>query len=195
MSLPEKIWVKISSEQAESISLTPVVRQEMPLRDVVGLMLNVTGKDPERVAHLLGVGQLVSGASRFRWEPLTTENGDVALLLQSFPNPDPARPFSPGQCISLVLHGAGLQIPLTRETAARRKLLRHKSFWDVLLSLLTAPSYSHYSYKDQADVYTAPLAPDGSARLQDGSRYLAQPYLARQIRATVLERVELLTRR
>ena len=50
-----------------SISITPVVVREMPLRELVEYMLGVTGKDEARIRELLLRGTLVSGASRFRW--------------------------------------------------------------------------------------------------------------------------------
>jgi len=67
MPLPEKIRVKLSSEAAESIALTPVVVQEMALRELIEHVLGVTGKDEARIRDLLLRGTLVSGASRFRW--------------------------------------------------------------------------------------------------------------------------------
>ena len=67
MALPPTVRVKLSSEAAESISLTPVVVQEMPVRELVEHMLGVTGKDEARIREMLLRGTLVSGASRFRW--------------------------------------------------------------------------------------------------------------------------------
>ena len=67
MALPRRVRVKLSSEAAESISITPVVVQEMPVRELVEHMLGVTGKDEARIRELLLRGTLVSGASRFRW--------------------------------------------------------------------------------------------------------------------------------
>ena len=67
MALPPTVRVKLSSEAAESISLTPVVVQEMAIRELVEHMLGVTGKDVPRIREILLRGTLVSGASRFRW--------------------------------------------------------------------------------------------------------------------------------
>ena len=67
MALPPTVRVKLSSEAAESISITPVVVQEMPVGELVEYMLGVTGKDEARIRELLLRGSLVSGASRFRW--------------------------------------------------------------------------------------------------------------------------------
>ena len=62
MSLPETVRVKLSSEAADYVSLTPVVVQELPLRELVEHMLGITGKDEARVRDLLLRGTLVSGA-------------------------------------------------------------------------------------------------------------------------------------
>ena len=93
MPLPETIRVKLSSEAADYVSLTPVVVQEIPLRDLVEHMLGVTGKDEARVRDLLLRGTLVSGASRFRWTGWEADIESVRVLLAAFPDPDPARAF------------------------------------------------------------------------------------------------------
>ena len=86
MSLPDTIRVKLSSEAAEYISLTPVVVREMPLRELVEHMIGITGKDEARVRDLLLRGTLVSGASRFRWTGMETDPESVHALLGSFPD-------------------------------------------------------------------------------------------------------------
>ena len=67
MPLPSSIRVKLSSEAAESISITPVVLRDIPIRELIEHMIGITGKDEARVHELLLRGTLVSGASRFRW--------------------------------------------------------------------------------------------------------------------------------
>src|SRR5689334_23873133 len=98
MSLPDRVRVKLSSEAAESISLTPVVVREMPLRELVEYMLGVTGKDADRVCELLRRGTLVSGASRFRWAGWDAEREAVVALLAGFPDPEPLRPLAAERC-------------------------------------------------------------------------------------------------
>ncbi|HOK47650.1 MAG TPA: hypothetical protein PLK67_17025, partial [Bryobacteraceae bacterium] len=77
MPLPETIRVKVSSESAGYMSLTPVVVRDMPLRELVELMLGFTGKDAARIQELLRRGTLVSEGSRFRWAGWETERGEV----------------------------------------------------------------------------------------------------------------------
>src|SRR6185295_10049209 len=105
MALPDRIRVKLSSEAAEGISITPVVAREMPLRELVEYMLGVTGKDEARVCELLRRGTLVSGASRFRWSGWEADGPAVSELLRTFPDPDPTRPFAPERCVRAILRG------------------------------------------------------------------------------------------
>ena len=105
MPLPDTIRVKLSSEAAEYVSITPVVVQEMPVRDLVEHMLGITGKDEARVRDLLLRGTLVSGASRFRWTGLEAQPESIRTMLASFPDADPSRPLDAAQCMRVVLRG------------------------------------------------------------------------------------------
>src|SRR4051794_11530453 len=99
MALPDTVRVKLSSEVAESISITPVVLQDLPTRELVEHMLGITGKDAPRVHDLLLRGTLVSGASRFRWTGWDAGRADIEQLLATFPDRDPQRPFTPERCV------------------------------------------------------------------------------------------------
>ena len=68
MALPQTVRVKLSSEAAGAITLTPVVAQELAVRDLIEHVLGLAGKDEARIREILLRGTLVSGASRFRWE-------------------------------------------------------------------------------------------------------------------------------
>src|SRR5580704_4481188 len=105
MALPQTIRVKLSSEAAEAISLTPVVVQEMPVRDLIEHMLGITGKDEARIRELLKRGTLVSGASRFRWVGWDADGGDVRDVLLTFPDADPSRRFDASRCLRATLRG------------------------------------------------------------------------------------------
>ena len=94
-ALPETIRVKLSSEAADYVSITPVLVQELPLRELVGHMLGLTGKDEKRIRELLLRGTLVSGASRFRWTGWDADSDGIRHLLAGFPDPEPARLFDP----------------------------------------------------------------------------------------------------
>ncbi|HEY1339869.1 MAG TPA: hypothetical protein VGF59_20290 [Bryobacteraceae bacterium] len=87
MTLPATVRVKLSSEAAEAIALTPVVVQEMPVRELIEHMLGITGKDEARIRELLLRGTLVSGASRFRWAGWEADAEGLRALLATFPDP------------------------------------------------------------------------------------------------------------
>src|SRR5207302_7603968 len=131
MPLPPTVRVKLSSEAAEAISLTPVVVQELAMRDLVEHILGVTGKDEARIGELLLRGALVSGASRFRWQGWEADRDDMRTLLATFPDPEPARPFLAANCVRAVLRGGRQAISLAREAAARKGMFQRTSLWDV----------------------------------------------------------------
>src|SRR4051794_8657599 len=148
MALPPTIRVKLSSEAAGSISLTPVVAQDLPPRDLIEHMLGVTGKDEARIRELLVRGTLVSGASRFRWAGWEPDLADVRQLLDTFPDPDPTCAFLPARCTRVVLRGGRQPVEITREAGSRKGLFQRRAFWDLLMEVIAdaAPEYSGYSY-------------------------------------------------
>jgi len=160
MALPPTIRVKLSSEAAGSISLTPVVAQEMALRDLVEHMLGVTGKDEARIRELLLRGSVVSGASRFRWAGWEADAAGVRELLDTFPDPDPALAFRPTHCTRVTLRGGWQTIEFTREAASRKGMFQRKTYWELLMDVVgaAAPEYEGYSYRERADRYTRELS-------------------------------------
>jgi hypothetical protein len=185
MSLPATIRVKLSSEAAEGISITQVVVQELPLRDLVEHMLGITGKNEARVRELLLRGTLVSGASRFRWTGWEAELDGLRELLASFPGDDPARQFASARCVRAVLRGGRQAIDIPREAAVRKPLLRKASFWDVLMDLAAAAEmqYLHYSYKDRADCFRFDMPLAAAGKLRAASEVVKYSSLREQIRS------------
>ena len=196
MTLPDKIRVKLSSEAAEYVSITPVVVQEMPVRDLVEHMLGITGKDEARVRDLLLRGTLVSGASRFRWTGLEAPPESVRSLLASFPDADPSRPFDASPCTRVVLRGPRQPVGIPREIGKARgvwaRIVRRKTFWDLLMEIASAgiPQYSGYSYRDRADVYQLALGAADVQRLREGARLVPFTALQNQIRVAPVEAAE-----
>ncbi len=179
--------VKISSEEAGAIALTPVVVREMPVRELVELMLGVTGKDAARIKDLLRRGSFVSGASRFRWAGVDL---DVEQLLGDFPDADPSRAFAPNRCTSAVLRKTPAKVEFTKEAATKTRLFQKETFWNLLLATATAPQYLEYSYKEKADVYRARLDIVASKQLCEGAKLLAYSVLAAQVQAVVPDTVD-----
>src|SRR4051812_34610839 len=103
MALPPPVRGQLSFEAAESLFITPVVVQDMPVRELVEYMLGVTGKDEARIRELLLRGSLVSGASRFRWTGWGAVLEDLRELLATFPDPAPSRRFAAANCTHATL--------------------------------------------------------------------------------------------
>lgn len=197
VGLPETVRVKISSETAEYVSLTPVVMRDMAVRELIEMMLGVTGLDADRIARLLRRGSFVSGASRFRWSGLEVSGDEVAALLPGFPASDPGRPFVPSRSSMAVLHGGGARIEMTRETAARKRGLHRQSFWDALMEAAqSAPArYVDYSHKDRGDRYIVALSPGAAARLRESAGLLSYSRLEADVRGVPLDEIEFIVSR
>lgn len=184
MALPQTVRVKLSPENAGYLSIAPVLAREMPLRELVELMLDVAGKSPERVAELLLRGVLVSGATRFRWNGFDVQPHELAELLATFPDPEPDRPFAAAQCLRVVLTGPGARLEISRPAAARKRWLKPLSFWDLLLELAAEapPEYRHYSYKERTDCYRLSLSAAAAERLRRNAGLLRHRPLAERVR-------------
>jgi len=197
MSLPDRIRVKLSSEAAEGISITPVVAREMPLRELVEYMLGVTGKDEARVRELLLRGTLVSGASRFRWSGWEADAESLVELLGTFPDPEPLRPFTPEHCVRVILRGGRQMIEIPREAGLRKPMFRRMTFWDVLLEAAVSGElrYHTYSYKDRADVYHSGLNPAGVDRLRGSANLVTYTSLRDRIQSEAFHTADLYVER
>lgn len=193
MALPERISVKISSEAAGSISITPVVRQELAAAQLVENILRVTGKNAGRVRDVLRQGTVINGASRFRWEPLHVAVEELSAALAGFPDPEPGRAFDPARCVRARLTGGRAPIELGREAVSRRRWLRRRSFWDAVLETAgkVTLTYRDYSYGDRADVYSAELTAEAVELLRESAGLLTYSSLAESVRGFRFTRLEL----
>lgn len=171
MALPETIPVRYTEEEAEYLSVRPVVRQTFRLQELLDMVLSVTGKDPARVRQILRSGTVVFHFYRYWWQGFEADAEELSALLALFPNADPARPFRPEDCTAVLLESGGQpprhSFELARKTGSRKLLFRSRSFWDCLLDLARsqAPSYQGYSYLRRADAYQLALSPEQAAAL------------------------------
>ncbi len=190
--LPETIRVKLSSEEAGAVSITPVVVREMPLGELVGLMLDLTGKDAARIRELLLRGTLVSGASRYRWPGWDAGLENIQELLAGFPDPDPARPFAADRCIRVILRGPGLRVEIAREALLKKRIFRRRSFWDALLEVAAGAElqYAGYLYSEGEDRYRLDIPPPGLMQLRENAGLLCYSSLEAQVRTAALTSVE-----
>ena len=190
--LPPAIRVRISSEAAGAISMTPVVVREMPLPELIELILGTHGKDLLRIKESLARGTFVSGASRLRWEGWEPEMPALEALLRSFPDSDPRRPFDSGRCLRAVFRSGAIQVNVDREAAMKRRVLERRNFWDALMSFAVSelPEYIHYSYRERADRYRIVLKPAARVAVAKDSALLRDGALARRIRELPAESVD-----
>jgi hypothetical protein len=197
MALPETVRVKLSSEAAEAISLTPVLIQQIPIRELIEHMLGVAGKNEPRIREILQRGTLVAGASRFRWTGWEADAADLAPVLATFPDPDPARVFQPARCVRALLRGGARVIDLPRAVGARKSWFRRASFWDGLMEVAGAGAlrYNGYSYRDRADRYTRDLTPEETARVRTAGGLLHYSTMRDQLRLVAFTSIELYAER
>lgn len=197
MSLPETIRVKLSTEAAGAISITPVVVEQIPLAELVERMLGVTGKSAARIHELLLRGSFVSGASRFRWDGFEAPMADIQSLLAALPEADPTRPFVPGRCVRAVLAGSGTRFEISAAAGGKRRFLRRRSVWDAILgaAVESGLAYTEYSYRERADVYRAHLSPHAIGELRASAALAAYTRLEDLLQSAAYDSIELYVER
>ncbi|MGH9804425.1 MAG: hypothetical protein ACRD4D_04570 [Candidatus Acidiferrales bacterium] len=182
----ELIQVKYTEDLAQFAETRPVRRQPMTLKELVGLVLTSTGKQPGRIAERLQSGTCTYNIYRYWWDGFALDPAALAALLAEFPDPEPARPFRPESCVRIHLLDSAEPVPralaLEKAEAARRRWFQRRSCWDLLLEFAgaRAPGYVDYSYYHRADLYRVSLAPADRAWLVKDCRRLAARSLARQ---------------
>src|SRR5271157_485706 len=197
MAWPQTVRVKLSSEIAEAISITPVVAQELPVRELVEHALGIAGKDERRIREMLLRGTLIIGASRFRWAGWDADLESLRELLATFPDADPSRPFAAELCLRAILRGGRHAIEIPREAAERQSLFQRKTFWDLLMEVVggprghTGPAYYGYSYRDRADRYLREFSLAEAERVRAAAAAVRYSALRDQIRSVGFVQAEL----
>ena len=171
MPLPPTVRVKLSSEAAEAISLTPVVVQELPIRELIEHILGLAAKDENRIRDILLRGTLVTGASRFRWAGWQVDTEALRELLTTFPDADPQIRFAGERCTRAVLRGGRQNIEIPRQVGERKGVFRRESFWDLLMEVAgeAEAEYHGYSYRERADRFVRQLSPGETDRVREAS--------------------------
>ena len=190
MGFPEKIAVRFTEEEADYVSMRPILRQPFTAEELVGMILTATGKHPERVREILHAGTLVYNMYRYWWERLEVEPEAVAEMLARFPDADPTRAFRAEECLAVLLESGGQPprhaLEVSRNAASGKRLFRSRSFWDCLLDLARAsrdagPVYQDYSYARRADVYALSPVPEQIGALAREAAQLATRKLRAQL--------------
>jgi hypothetical protein len=195
MQLPETVRVKLSSEAAGAISITPVVVQELSVRELMEQVLGVVaGKEEARIREILLRGTLVVGASRFRWQGWEPDLPGLRALLDTFPDPDPSRPFAAEHCVRATLRGGRQAVEIPREAAIQKRLLQRHSFWDLMMELVPTAElrYGGYSYRERADRYLREFTAAEVQKIHAASSRLKYSTLREQILRTAFLSAELL---
>jgi hypothetical protein len=181
VGLPETIAVKYTEEEAEYISMRPVVAQTFRAAELVDMIVRVAGKDSERVRQILRSGTIVFHSFRYWWQGFEPDAAALGEALAIYPDADSSRAFHAEDCGEIVLESSGsparYALRITREEARKRRLLRSRSFWDCLLDLAkeNAPRYREYSYALHGDIYTAAVSAERVARLaREGLQYASR---------------------
>lgn len=197
MPLPPTVRVKLSSEAAGVVSITPVVVQDLPTRELIEHMLGITGKDETRIREILLRGTLVTGASRFRWPGWEPDLEALRAVLASFPDSDPSLPFAAERCVRVLLRGGRQPLDLPQEAAARKPRSASGSFWDLLMEIAVGGpvAYAGYSYRDRTDRYLRDFSAAETERVRAGSARIAYTTLQEQIRSAAFSRAELFATR
>jgi len=190
MPLPLNVKVKLSSEAAEYVALTPVVVRDLAFTELLEHAVSAAGADAARVRDILKRGSLVSGSSRFRWQGWECDQAELVAAIRALPQPEPSRAFDAHHCVRVLLIGPGARIEFAKDVALQTRWLRKRSFWDELLQLAPVPAYAGYLYKDRADRYVVELSEEAREMLKEAARLLRFEGLARQIRAGRFEKVE-----
>lgn len=187
MPLPATIRVKYTEEEAEYVSMRPLVSQEFRAAELVDMVLTVTGKDLARIQQILRSGTVVFHSYRYWWQGFEADSTALVEILSGYPDPDPTRPFRPEECTEIFLESSGTppshSIRIRREDARRRRLFRVRSFWDCLLTLAreAQPAYRDYSYTLRGDLYSSSLTPAQIGRVAGDARSYAPRALGVQL--------------
>lgn len=195
MAAPELVRVKLSSEAAGSISLTPVVVRDMPLRELIEEIAAVRGKDAGRIAETLKRGSVTGGATRFRWQSVELSAAELASALAFLPDDEPGRPFDAARCAEALFTGPGIRIALAREVAEAHRLFSRTSFWREVPRIAGTVQYAGYSYRERADIYRATLSIAQREAIRAALPLLKHAALARRIHLALFDAVEFIVKR
>jgi hypothetical protein len=183
MSLPATIPVRYTEDEAEYVSLRPIVRQTFQLRELVEMILSVSGKDAQRIQKLLAAGSVTYHGYRYWWDGFAADLAELEVVLGSYPDADPERIFEMARCSAVIFEAAKFKekVEVSREQGAAGKWYRRGNFWGVVEALAggAAPAYAGYTYEKRADLYETPIDGAAAGRLVEAAkRYLARPSAA-----------------
>jgi hypothetical protein len=194
--LPETIPVKYTEEEADYVSMRPLVRQNFRAAELVDMIVRVAGKDAARVEQILRSGTVVFQSYRYWWQGFEAEPRALAEILAVYPDADPSRAFRAEGCTEVIFETAapGKRHPLSvrREEGAKKPFWRSRSFWDCLMKFAEelAPRYREYSYALRGDVYAAAVTAEQAARIgRDAGKFGPRELRARLAKVSQVSQI------
>ncbi len=196
MPLPETIPVRYTEEEADNFSIRPVKRQTFQLRELVDMILRVTGKDQARVQQILRSGTIVYHFFRYWWQGFESDSAEMTALLAEFPGDEPQRAFRAEDCTAIILEPATAGrrvIEIERAAAEHKPLFAARSFWDCLTGMAATSgddvaggagvSYAGYSFDRRADLFQVTLTAEQRQSLaRDAAETCGAGSCARRLR-------------
>jgi transposase len=183
LSKDSLVQVRVSSEDAGGISLSPVQHREVPVTELVTWIVRVTGKDAPRIEEILKRGSLVVGLSRMRWESADAAEC-LSAILDILPDDCPTRLLDERKIREIVVSAGTRQITIPGNAARARRWFRSESFLERWLSSaeLPKPAYERYDYGEQADRFRAPIGATATAAYRDAVNLLPSGVLRNALR-------------
>jgi hypothetical protein len=184
--LPETIPVRFTEEEADYVSIRPVKKQLFNSRELVDMILRVTGRDISRVQQILRTGTIVFHFYRYWWQGIEADPAELAALLATFPADEPGRAFRPELCMAIILESGATgrnPVEIDRATARRKPLFTSRSLWDCLLTAGASHqiNYGGYSYDRRGDTYRVELSEEEATILKRDAVRLAPRTLRRPL--------------
>lgn len=173
LSRDSVVRIRVSSEDAGAISMSPVQQRETSLVELVTWIVSVTGKDAPRIEEILKRGSFVLGLSRMRWEA-ATDTRCLDEVLDSLPDDWPARPFDEEKLREIVVSAGARNVAIPGDVARARRWFRGKSFLGRWLSsgALPRPEYERYDYRERADRFRAAIPAEAMAEYREAVELL-----------------------
>lgn len=185
MPLPETISAKYTEEEAGHLSIRPVVQQTFRAPELVDMVVQVAGKNLRRVQKVFRAGTVIFHSYRYWWDGFDPDPAALQIILDTYPDADPSKPFVGERCGEVILESSGSpprhSLHIKQEAAQKRgfgALFRHGNFWDAIIAFADdseAPKrlhYQEYSYALRADLYSRTLNAEDVVRLaKDANRF------------------------
>ncbi len=168
--LPEIIPVKYTEEEAEYLSMRPLVRQEFRSAELVDMIVQVAGKDPGRVQKILSAGTIVFHSFRYWWAGFEADAAALSEILKKYPDADPQRTFRAEDCTEVILESRSLPaaagLPTVTESGRRGDRLASHVELSRNLARFHLPDRPHQRQLARSGIAGATLAAHPPRRSQ-----------------------------